>query len=596
MFRGIFEGMNDPILLIRDGQFVECNTATLKLLGYPSKAAFINKRPSEISPAVQPDGRPSEDKAAEMIATALQAGFHRFEWSHLRADGTSIPVEVSLTPITVGGELILHTLWRDITERKRAEEALRRSETKLRAIYDSTIDAVLLLDENGFFDCNKSALEIFGCKTREELCSKHPADLSPPVQPNNESSLSLADRMIAVAMANGRHHFEWMHRRVDDGRVYPAEVYLSAMELDGRKVIQAVVRDITERKSAEQALADRSRELEILNRELANSNASLAAAHEDLKQLAMRDPLTGAWNRRRLEEIVRQEMLRKERYGHPVSLIFIDLDHFKNINDTHGHAVGDDVLRQFCAIARQGMRATDVLGRWGGEEFVIALPNSGLVIANLLAERIRTAMMAYTFPQVGDATASFGVAECRTGETWEEWLARADSALYAAKQAGRNRVISDSSAEREADVAELIDHTFLRLVWRGAYESGQLNLDAQHKGLFEHANALLSAVIGDRPKDEIVPLIDALLADLLAHFADEEMVFRAAGYPEADHHVELHRDLVAQAKEMGNNFTSGRLEVGSLFNFLAYDVVSKHMLSEDRKFFPYLRLTEPVQP
>ncbi len=450
--------MNDPILLLRDGQFVDCNTATLRLLGYHSKAEFLNRRPSDISPAVQPDGRSSEDKAAELIATALREGYHRFEWIHARADGSAIPVEVTLTPITVAGELILHTLWRDITERKRAEEAL----------------------------------------------------------------------------------------------------------------------------------AEYSRDLEALNRELAASNAHLAAAHQELERLAMRDTLTGAWNRRYLGEITQQEILRMERYGHPVSLIFIDLDHFKQINDTHGHAAGDAVLSAFCDVARQCMRATDMLGRWGGEEFVIAMPNSGLMIASLLAERIRTAMMAHQFPLVGSVTASFGVAECRAGETWECWLARADAALYSAKQAGRNRVIADASDWHETDQAELLDLAFLRLVWRDAYESGHAEIDRQHRNLFDHANTLLTAVIGDRPKGEILPLIKILQADLLTHFADEEALLRTTRYAETDHHVAVHQALVERAQDLAANFQADALALGDLFNFLAYDVVAKHMLSEDRKFFPHL--------
>ena len=125
-FRHLFEDSSDPILLIKEGRFIDCNTATLTQLGYQSKSEFINCRPDEISPDYQADGRPSEEKAAEMIATALRVGYHRFEWLHVRADGSPLPVEVSLTPMTVHGELIVHVCWRDITERKQAEQQLTR--------------------------------------------------------------------------------------------------------------------------------------------------------------------------------------------------------------------------------------------------------------------------------------------------------------------------------------------------------------------------------------------------------------------------------------------------------------------------------------
>jgi diguanylate cyclase (GGDEF)-like protein/PAS domain S-box-containing protein len=125
-FRHLFEDSNDPVLLIKEGRFIDCNAATLTQLGLSSKSELINCRPDEISPDCQPDGQSSEQKAPEMIATALRMGYHRFEWLHTRADGSDLPVEVSLTPMTVHGELIVHVCWRDITERKQAEQLLTR--------------------------------------------------------------------------------------------------------------------------------------------------------------------------------------------------------------------------------------------------------------------------------------------------------------------------------------------------------------------------------------------------------------------------------------------------------------------------------------
>jgi PAS domain S-box-containing protein len=133
-------------------------------------------------------------------------------------------------------------------------EALRRAETKFHTLYDSTRDAVMLLDTKGFFDCNPATLAVFGCVTREEFCSKHPADVSPPMQPDGTDSLTLANQRIATALEKGGNQFEWMHKRINTGETFPAEVLLSAMELDGKPVLQAVVRDITRRKRAEDAL------------------------------------------------------------------------------------------------------------------------------------------------------------------------------------------------------------------------------------------------------------------------------------------------------------------------------------------------------
>ncbi|MHB8520438.1 MAG: PAS domain S-box protein [Limisphaerales bacterium] len=160
------------------------------------------------------------------------------------------------------GMLCAEGLFFDITPRKQAEEALRHSETKFRTLYDSSSDAVMLLSEQGFFDCNPATLAMFGCATREDFCSKHPADLSPPRQPSGTDSQALASQRIATAMEKGSHRFEWVHRRADNGATFPADVLLNALELDGRPVVQAVVRDITERTVAAAQLLETNHHLE----------------------------------------------------------------------------------------------------------------------------------------------------------------------------------------------------------------------------------------------------------------------------------------------------------------------------------------------
>jgi PAS domain S-box-containing protein len=147
-------------------------------------------------------------------------------------------------------------------DRLQTEEARQRSEAKFRTLYDSTSDAVLLSDEKGFFDCNQATLAMFGCATRKEFCSKHPADVSPPIQPDGTDSLTLAKQHVATAMEKGSYQFEWMHRRIDTGETFPAEVLLCALELDGKRVLQGSVRDITERKRSEASLRLQSAALE----------------------------------------------------------------------------------------------------------------------------------------------------------------------------------------------------------------------------------------------------------------------------------------------------------------------------------------------
>jgi len=142
----------------------------------------------------------------------------------------------------------------DITERKLSEEALHKSEIKLRTLYDSTSDAVMLIDDKGYFDCNLASLKMFGIPNLESFYSQNPADLSPEMQPNGLSSASMVKKQNGIAFEKGSNRFEWVHRRADTGENFDAEVLLNAMMLDGRNVLQATVRDISQRKREEETL------------------------------------------------------------------------------------------------------------------------------------------------------------------------------------------------------------------------------------------------------------------------------------------------------------------------------------------------------
>jgi len=185
--------------------------------------------------------------------------------------------------------------------------------------------------------------------------------------------------------------------------------------------------------------------------ELRRLNAKLeteVAAREDLAgrlaELAATDDLTGALTRRRLTELIEHERRRCGREGKPLSLTMVDIDHFKRINDRFGHAAGDFALKEFVARLRHELRDSDAIGRMGGEEFAILLPESGLRQSEAVAERLRVAVSArpiHWMEHTFTLTATFGVAEMSgPDDTIDSVLSRADKALYAGKRAGRDRI------------------------------------------------------------------------------------------------------------------------------------------------------------
>lgn len=167
---------------------------------------------------------------------------------------------------------------------------------------------------------------------------------------------------------------------------------------------------------------------------------------EELRMLATTDPLTGVNNRRKFLETSERELARCARYNHPLCILMLDADHFKSVNDTHGHDVGDKVLKLLSEICERELRDVDVFGRYGGEEFVATLPETGIDTALEVAERLRTSLAAAEVPVLGGKplrfTVSIGAAERnKHDKSVHDLLNRADAALYQAKESGRNKVI-----------------------------------------------------------------------------------------------------------------------------------------------------------
>jgi diguanylate cyclase (GGDEF)-like protein len=206
---------------------------------------------------------------------------------------------------------------------------------------------------------------------------------------------------------------EFYHKR-KDGDEFPIDLTVSVLkdEKDQKVAIVRIAHNITERKRME----------------------------EELRRLATTDPLTMAYNRTKFNEIISREIERVKRYGQRLSMIIFDIDHFKRVNDTHGHMVGDEVLRTIADLVRNNIRKIEYLIRWGGEEFMILASEIALDEAVALAERIKGVIENHRFDDVGQVTISCGVTEFKEGDSVDTFIKRADDALYMAKKKGKNRV------------------------------------------------------------------------------------------------------------------------------------------------------------
>jgi diguanylate cyclase (GGDEF)-like protein/PAS domain S-box-containing protein len=218
--------------------------------------------------------------------------------------------------------------------------------------------------------------------------------------------------------------------RLRDGRLLAEDASVVCEEFEIRRPNRAVVRWVARR-----VLGPEPSQIIVVTD--ITAEVDLTAAYE---RLALTDPLTGLTNRRGAEQAIRREITRSFRYGPALSFVLFDVDHFKRINDSYGHGMGDQILRLVATHIGNGLRESDLPARWGGEEFLCVLANTSLAHAHICAERIRKSVAAMNTP-VGSVTISGGTVQLQPGESLTAVIARADALLYEAKRAGRNRVL-----------------------------------------------------------------------------------------------------------------------------------------------------------
>jgi len=267
------------------------------------------------------------------------------------------------------------------------------------------------------------------------------------------------------------------------------------------------------------------------------------------------------------------------------SLIMVDLDLLKNVNDTYGHQAGDDVLREFSAILKESMRKIDVVFRWGGEEFLIFARSTDSPTAIQIAERLRKIVAETQFSLTGHVTASFGVFQSRKGESFEKWFRRTDFCLSKEKKDGRNRVTDWES--------------FVNFVWRqgeipwiNILESGNNKLDEEHRYLLKKINGLFGMLNPMPGSADQKIMIDQFVADYKQHMTNEETLFQDTAFPLISHHINEHIRIHNDLTELQYRLLNGSTDYFSIVDYVVREVFVYHMSMEDTKFFPYLKTRE----
>lgn len=409
-FRLISTTAQDAIAIIGpDEQVIYWNPAAETIFGYKADEAIGKNLHNLLVPVNYQDAAHSGFSRFQNTSQGKFIG-KTFEISALRKSGEEFPIELSISAFSLHNSLHALGIIRDITERKRAEEQLRQQKQFSDDIVNSLPGIFYMLNQHGrFVRVNKLFLEVTGFA---------PDDIEPMTALDffDGEDQSLIGRKMQEVFEKGDAWAE-ADLLIKSGRKIPYYFTGHRTCIDGQPYLVGLGTDITERRALEQEMVRQART----------------------------DSLTALSNRRHFRELAGKELARARRYGQALSVLMLDLDKFKGINDTHGHQTGDNVLRKVGEVCRQIMREVDIVGRIGGEEFAILLPESDVKQAAEVAERLRQAIAeaVIRLESGGELrfTVSIGVAPQRTAEaTIDDLLNQADKALYEAKRTGRNRV------------------------------------------------------------------------------------------------------------------------------------------------------------
>ncbi len=450
-------------------------------------------------------------------------------------------------------------------------EKLEKSEQNFRFMTDNTADVIWSMDiaSGRQTYISPSIYNLLGYMPEEIINQPYESTMTSESAANFFAQLSEAiERWNQGTLTDIRQVMEVDRVHKDGHLVYTEVVTTLHFNSEGNPVsLIGITRDITERKKAE----------------------------NEIRSMAFKDPLTQLPNRRFLIDELQRILGQVTNRPKHMALLFIDLDHFKPVNDQYGHEIGDWLLIEVGKRMQLNVRSSDIVARIGGDEFIIFLPiisdeNNAITIAQKIKDNLIMPFMIQDGTKI-QISCSIGIAIFPDhGDTANTLLKKGDLAMYFAKASGKNKiqVYQDSQADNVTD-----KDIQMRLFWKKGYECGISQIDEEHKELFR----LTSEVISEMMHKEITPVefqnkFAEFMAHIQNHFEHEEKILSDCEYQELQQHKEIHKNLVARANTLYSDVIKNKITVGLLIDFMIEELVRGHILKEDRKFFYLFRNRE----
>lgn len=393
---------------------IMCNKAAVSLFDLDGPQEYL-KNFFKLSPEYQPDGTLSSTKATMYIVKAFEEGYQQFKWMHSNLHGEEIPSEITLVKIEgldeSGGDLIAGYT-RDLRSQLHAQKLQNMITTRTRAVLDSSpLACVLWSQDLKIIDCNEVMVHMLGASSKADIL-ENLDEFMPLKQPNGEYSLEKKDKLLQQCLSAKSNVFEWIYINKSKEEV-PCEVTIVRITLEEEDIIV------------------------VYNRDLRELHHTLEL-NERLSQMAYYDILTGVTSRARFAE----QLLSSFANSTNMCLILFDIDYFKSVNDSYGHGIGDVVLKRVSKAIEKVLPHEAMIGRYGGDEFMILLENADYDMISSLLKRMIHCIENLTFKIEGNCftiTISLGASFKRDSDVnYQSLMNRSDKALYKAKDAGRN--------------------------------------------------------------------------------------------------------------------------------------------------------------